>query len=152
MAQVGKIVPVTTVAASQFRSTIAQNAGENLSLDVNNGGFGIRVDSIIRTLQIMSKEDLQWELWFYGKNTYNASADPDVNTRLGWFWFGVSGRQIAATGLYHYYVDGLYIPYRDLDQTGKIHMSLINRSAAAKTAGDAGAVKVVLGLEMALGV
>jgi hypothetical protein len=152
MSQVGKIIPVTTVAATQFRSALAQNAGENLSLDVNSYGVGIRVDSIIRTLQIMSVEDRQWELWFYGKNSFNASVNPDVNTRNGWYWFGVSGRQIGAAGLYHFYVDGLYVPYRDLDQTGKIHMTLINRSAGAKSAGDAGALRVILGIEMALGV
>lgn len=150
--QVGKITTATTVAASQFRAALAQNAGENLSLDVNALGVGIRVDSIIRSIQIASAEDLQWELWFYGKNTYNAPTDPDLNTRLGWYWFGVNGRQLAAAGLYHFYVDGLYIPYRDLDQTGKIHMTLINRSAGAKSAGAAGALRVQLGLEMALGV
>lgn len=150
--QVGKITTVTTVAASQFRSGLAQNAGENLSLDVNAAAVGLRVDSIIRSVMILSAEDRQWELWFYGKNTYNAPTNPDLNFSYGSWWFGVSGRQLAASGLYHFYVDGLYIPYRDLDQTGKIHMTLINRSAAAKTAGDAGALRVALGLEMALGV
>lgn len=149
--QVGKITPVTTSGASQFRSALAQNAAENLSLDVNSYGVGQRVDAIIRTLQITSVEDRQWELWFYGRNTYNTPT-VDSNTRVGWWLFGVAGKQIGAAGLYHYYVDGLYIPYRDLDQTGKIHMSLINRSAGAKSAGDAGALKLTIGIEMALGV
>lgn len=150
--QVGKITTVTTVAASQFRSALAQNAAENLSLDVNNAGVGIRVDSILRSLMIVSVENLLWELWFYGRNTYNAPATPDAQTFLGSWMFGVSGTQIGAAGLYHYYIDGLYIPIKDLDQTGKIHMSLICRSAAGKSAGDAGAIRVQLGLEQTLGV
>lgn len=150
--QVGKITTVTTVAASQFRSALAQNAAENLSLDVNGAGVGIRIDSILRSLMIVSVEDRQWDLWFYGRNTYNAPTTPDAQTFLGSWLFAVSGTQIGATGLFHYYVDGLYIPIRDLDQTGKLHMSLICRSAAGKAAGDAGAIRVQLGLEMALGV
>lgn len=150
--QVGKITPVTTEATSQFRLGLVTAAGENLSLDVNRHGVGIRVDSIIRTMMIVSVQDLMWELWFWSKNTYNSSANPDANLLIGTWLFGVSGMQVGGAGLYHYYVDGLYIPYRDLDQTGKIHMTLVNRSAGAKTAGDAGAVRVQLGLEMTLGV
>lgn len=151
--QVGKITRVTTLASSQFRSALVQNAGENLSLEVQRYGLGQRVDSVIRSVQILSVEDRQWELWFYGKNSYNtAPADPDLNTAYGFWWFGVSGRRIAAVGLYMFYVDGLYIPYTDQDSSSKVHMTLINRSAGAKTAGDAGAIRVQLGLEMALGV
>lgn len=150
--QVGKITVVSTVAASQFRSALAQNAAENLSLDVASSGVGQRVDSILRSIKILSVEDRQWELWFYGRSTYDTSNDPDVNTFRGAWLFGVSGVRIGGAGLYHYYVDGLYIPLKDLDQTSKIHMSLINRSAGAKSAGNAGAIRVALGLEMSLGV
>lgn len=149
--QVGKITTVTTVAATQFRSTLAQNAGESLSLDVNPLALGIRVDAILRTIEVISMEALLWELWFYARNTYNAPPTPDEQTFLGLYAFAAVGKQIGAAGLYHYHADNIYIPLKDLDQTGRVHMSLINRSAGSKTAGDAGAVRVQLGLEMALG-
>lgn len=149
--QVGKITTVVTVAANQFRAGLAQNAGEDLSLQVQSAAVGLRVDSIIRNISIVSVEDRNWELWFWGRNTFNEPT-PDIDTFIGSWLFAVAGKQIGAAGLFHYYVDGLYIPYRDLDQTSKIHMTLVNRSAGAKSAGDAGAIRVQLGLEMALGV
>lgn len=151
--QAGKIVLATTSAASQFRSALAQNAGENLSLDLaaqKLATVGQRVDVLIKSIQIISTEDLQWELWFWGRNTFN-TADPDTNTFRGKWWFAVSGSRIAASGLYIYYVDGLLIPYQDLDQTTKLHMTLVNRSAAAKSADAAGALRVQLGLEITQG-
>lgn len=149
--QVGKITTVTTVAANQLRSALAQNAGEDLSLQVQSAAVGQRVDSIIRNITIVSVEDLNWELWFWGRNTFNEPT-PDIDTFIASWLFAVAGKQIGGAGLYHFYVDGLYIPYKDLDQTSRIHMTLVCRSAAGKSAGDAGAIRVRLGLEMALGV
>lgn len=152
MAQIGKFVLANTVAATQWRSALAQNAAENLSLNVASLGVGLGVNAVIRSIRVLSLEDLQWEFWFFNRNTYDASVDPDTNGFVGSWWFGVSGRRIGAAGLYHYYIDGLMIPYQDLDMTSRLHVALINRSAASKTAGNAGAIQVRFGLEMTLGV
>ncbi len=148
--QTGKILLARTNAATQFRSALAQNAGEPLSLDLAGYSVGQRVDSILRSISVVSMEDRQWDFWFYGRSTMSAGPLVDIPF-IGSWWFGVSGRQYIGTGLYHYYIEGLQIPVRDLDQTSKLHVVLINRSATAKSADDAGQLVVQFGLEMSLG-
>jgi hypothetical protein len=150
VAQTGKVVLVTTDAATQLRAALAQNAALNLSLDISKYAFGSRVDAIIRSLQIVSAENLAWELWFYRKNTYDAGV-ADAVRWCGYWQFGTTAVRIGAAGYYYYYIDGLGIPYIDEDNSSKLHFSLINRSAAAKSANDAGLIKVGAVLEPALG-
>lgn len=151
MAQAGKVAVVSTSAANQFRATLAQNAALFLSLDVNSFGVGQRVDAIIKAIQILSVENLAWEIWFF-RNALQDPANADTNRWMGYWTFVAGGAvRIGAAGLYHYYIDGLGLPYQDEDQTGKIHMALINRSAAGKSAGDAGAIRVQLVIEPTAG-
>ena len=151
MAQAGKVAVVSTNASTQFRATLAQNAALFLSLDVASFGLGQRVDAIIKGIQILSVENLAWELWFFRTAAQDA-ADPNVNRWTGlWTFAAASGLQVGAAGLYHYSVTGLEIPYQDEDGTSKVHMALINRSVGAKSAGDAGRIRVQLVLEPTAG-
>jgi hypothetical protein len=150
MAQAGKRVLIYTDPATDFRAGLAQNAALSLSLDVKRQAVGLRVDCLIRGLSILSVQALTWELWFYRTANYDAAAI-DTNQWIGYWNFGSTPVQIGGAGLFHYYIDGLEIPYVDADSTAKIHMSLINRSAGAKNADDAGAIKVGLIVEPCLG-
>lgn len=150
MAQAGKVVLVTTDAATQLRSALAQNAALYLSLDLKQYAVGARADVMIRALQILSVENLDWELWFFRTSGFD-TADADTNRWCGYWQFGTTAVQIGGAGLYHYYIDGLAIPYQDEDNSSQLHLALINRSAAGKTAGDAGAIKVGVVLEPTLG-
>jgi hypothetical protein len=150
MAQAGKLVVVATDPATQLREAIAQNAALDLSLDVKHFALGARADVIIRALTILSVEALTWELWFYRTGQYDAA--PIASNRwIGYQNFGSSPVRIGAAGLYHYYVNSLAIPYQDEDASSRIHLSLINRSAASKTAGDGGAIKLEITVEPTLG-
>lgn len=150
MAQAGKVAVVSTVAATQLRGALAQNAAAYLSLDVKGYGVGQRVDAIIKALQILSVENLDWELWFF-RNALQDPSNLDLNRWMGYWRFGTTAVRIGGAGLYHYYIDGLGIPYQDEDNTSKIHLALINRSAAEKSADDAGAVRVQLVIEPTAG-
>lgn len=151
MAQAGKVVIARTVASSQFRDALAQNAALFLSLDVKGLALGQRVDALLRGIQIVSVENLSWEIWLFRNAQYNTT-DCDTNKALGrWSFVAATAVRIAGAGLYNYYIEGLQVPVHDEDGTSKVHMALINRSAASKTAGDAGELAISLTLEPQLG-
>ena len=150
MAQTGKVTVVSSVAATQLQAGCAQHAALFLSLDLAAYGLGGRVDSVIRSIGVLSKEGLIWELWFFRTSAQNPT-DLDLDRAYGKYLFAAAGTQIAAAGTFHAYADGLQIPYQDEANTGMLFLALINRSAAAKTAGAAGQVRVQVGLESTLG-
>lgn len=152
MAQAGKQVLAKTVATRDFLGAIAQNAAAFLSLDVKALSVGENVDAILKSVHIVSVEDLDWELWFFRTSgAAGNSTDPDVNSAYGVAVLPSTAVRIGAAGLYHFYLEDLDIPLLDSERTSKIHMALINRAAAGKTAGAAGAVRVALSIEPALG-
>ncbi len=62
------------------------------------------------------------------------------------------GVQLAGAGLYNYYVDGLAIPYQDLDTSSSptppsLHVAIQNVDTVAKSAGAGGAVSVTIWVE-----
>jgi hypothetical protein len=152
MAQPGKRVLARTLTTREFTGTIAQNAAAFASLDVKALSLGENVDALLRAVTIVSMEDLDWELWFFTKTgTAGNSAAPDTNTLIGRVVLPTTALQIAATGLYTFVADALQVQLYDEDRTSKIHMALVNRAAASKTAGAAGAVRVSLSVEPTLG-
>lgn len=154
MAQVGRLVTVTTDKDLQFTDALAQNAEERENVVLPAGisaDYGNCV-SVIRSIAILSDQNLDWELFFWGRNTFGSPTDFDLNSFIGKWRFDMGdGEQIAAAGGYYYYIDGLYIPYRDLDQSSQLHVSLVNRNAIAKLAGATGEIVVKLRLEVELG-
>jgi len=153
MSQAGKRTITRTVSTRDFTGAIAQNAAAFLSLDVKGLGVGSRVDCLLRSVTVVSVEDLDWELWFFTKTgVAGNSADPDVNTLIGRVVLPSTALQIGATGLFTFYSEGLEINIFDDDNTSKIHMALVERAAAGKTAGAAGGVKITLALEQTLSV
>lgn len=151
--QTGKRLIAKTLSTRDFTGSLAQNAGAFVSLDVSGLGVGINVDSLLRAVNVVSMEDLDWELWFFRKTgTAGNDANPDTNALSGLVVLSATAVRIAGAGLYTFYTEGLNIHLFDEDRTSKIHMALINRTAGSKTAGAAGAVKVTLVIEPAMGV
>jgi hypothetical protein len=74
---------------------------------------------------------------------------------LSRYQFGkADGVQFNATGLYNYYVDGLAIPYIDLDTVSStnpappaLHVAIQNVDTTAKSADAAGAIAVTVWIE-----
>lgn len=174
MAQVGSIIRVRTDKDSDFILGIAQNASDTANI-ADPGSLGASCRSIIRGISILSDQNLAWELKFFNTNRFNTdAADLDQVPFIGgWGFQAADGTQIAATGPYYYYIDGLYIPYHCTDfdypsaangnkghgkivngvatPQGQIHMMLINRSATAKNAGATGEIVITLHMEPSLG-
>lgn len=153
MALAGQIHLIRSDKDVHFTGAIAQNAGEAESILFTGDIAPQRYR--IRSLNIISEENLAWEVVFFARSTFNGApqiADIDLYTFLGYFSFGAGDAiRIAATGPYLYYIDGLDIAYEDQDESQTLHLMLVNRSAAAKTAGAAGEVVVQTGVELELG-
>ena len=152
--QPGIVHYVRTLAASQFRAALAQNAIATLDLDpaIQGVSLGPHAACHVVGVQILSAEQLDWGVYLYRKNTYNV-ATIDSNFLAGYWEFVAStARRIAATGPYIYFdASSPQIPYWDEDRLGQIHMGLVNRSAAGKSADDAGAISVRLFLQLGIG-
>lgn len=159
--QAGQLILVRTDPATQFTGALAQNAAATVNLAMNftgpagDGyvdpglGAGKTLKARLRSILIQSRENLDWEVWLWGKNTFNASAtDPAQNFPFGFVALAGSGaKQIAGAGLYTYFVSGVDVPYLDLDVSGQLHLMLVNRAGAGKSAGAAGAVGIQLAFE-----
>lgn len=154
MSQLGQIIALDTDPAANYLDAIATNAMvlENLQLDLSICGTAT-ARSRITGMAIVSVEALDWELWLFRKAA-GVGAGIATNSFIGyWSFLGATAKQIAATGLYYYYIFGLDVPYTDDDPSsvrdatnfaGRFHLGLVNRSAAAKTAGAGGAIKITL--------
>jgi hypothetical protein len=130
------VLTAKSAEATQFTTAIAQNAGEQEDIQLTGGlaGVGGNALNLLLGLAIVSKENLAWEVMLFNKAT-GPNADPAIDSFIGrWTFTTGDSVQIGGTGLFYFYIFGLEVPYRDEDYTGKLHVVLINRSAAAKTA------------------
>lgn len=132
-----------------FVGAIAQNASEEANISLPSALDGIKGNarSRIRSIIIESDENLAWELWFFGKDLFQES-DLDLDYFLGSVTFATGdGLRIGGAGQYCYYREDLDLAYEDFDNSGELHVALVNRSAASKTAGASGEVVVTFYLE-----
>jgi hypothetical protein len=140
---------VRTDKDTHFTGAIAQNAKEDENVVLPGALDGIRGNArgYIKGIMIQSDENLAWELAFWSTDGFE-NTDLDLDTFISrWSFVVADGVRFGGTGQYYYYIEGLKIPYVDEDNTGELHMSLVNRSAAAKTAGAAGEVVVEVYME-----
>ena len=137
-----------TDSLTQFTATIAQNAGVNLDLAMTTpnpvalAGIGGDCRGQLRSLTIASVENLAWEIWLWSSATHGTAAASTVSVIGRWSFVTSDAKQIAGAGDWYYYVDGLDVPVWDADKTGKLHLTLVNRSAASKSADAAGAIVI----------
>lgn len=155
MSQLGQIISLTTDPAAHYTDGIAQNAQdlEDLALDLSICGTPTARCRIVG-LSVVSVQNLDWELWLWRKAA-GAGAGIGADSFIGyWSFLGANAKQIGGAGRYYYFIPGLDIPYTDEDTrderpdplapVGRIHLGLVNRSAVAKLAGDAGMIKITL--------
>jgi hypothetical protein len=156
VAQPGRYTIFRTDSAADFTAALAQNAGLFLNKNLPNG-VGT-APFWVQSIEIISVENLAWELWFFNKTTVALAATDLDGFRGRWSFQAADGVRIAGAGNYHYSIDGLAIPvecsdYRlhTPDKYAQLHVALVNRSAAGKSADIAGAIVVQLALAGGLG-
>lgn len=153
-----------TSSTALFAGALAQNAGLNVRVPLPEAIAAGRVGRcVIEGIQVTSFDQLQWEFWFWRNQQFQApNANPTAESLAGMWQFGGTlggvgnGEQIAGTGLYYYYIDGLGIEYED-DDAGVtsvppgvlgtaspvpqpaagcfLNVTLVNRSAGGKSNG-----------------
>ena len=153
------IVPVSALSGSFFTATLAQNAGLAARILLPEAiGAGRNGMSIIRSIQVTSADQNDWEFWFWSNQGQQQGGHPDLEGLLGFWSFTVAGgdgKRIGGAGNYYYYIDGLSIPYHDDDAHNQpslgtfLNVTLVNRSAGAKTVN--AWFQAVFGLEPTLG-
>lgn len=136
---------VVAPSGTYFAGALAQNAGLLQRIPLPEGiGAGRNARSLIRAIQVISADQLDWEFWFWANKLAQSAGHPDLEAFLGMWSFSTGsgdGKQIGGTGLYHYYIDGLAIPYLDEDGHNEpgagsfLNVTLVNRSAGGKTNG-----------------
>lgn len=132
-----------------FTGALATNAVAtyDLALTPALAGVGGSAKNLVRGITIISVQNLAWEIQLRTSAT-NVSNDPNTDVFLGrWSFAATDAVQNAGAGDWLYYVDGLAVPYRDDDHAGKLHLVLVNRSAAGKNAGATGYLVVRTHLE-----
>lgn len=156
MAQPGRFSVFRTDPAEDFIGAILTNAAIFANLDMI-GAVG-EMPHLVSSLEIVSVQQLAWELWFFSRETTSIPAAPaDDYFRGRWSFQAADGVQIGATGLYHYSIDGLLIPNECEDyrlhpkKHGQFHVALVNRSPTAKLAGPTGAIEINFVVQLGLG-
>lgn len=158
--QAGRITRIRTNSTTDLTAACALNAMITVDIKNNAVGAGGAVKSRVRSLTLMSDQNLAWEINFFGTADYVsliATSFESVHF-LGRYQFqAADGLQIAATGAYYYYIDGLDLAYQDFDfgnkvrnpvaDIGVVHVGVVNRGAGAKNAGATGRLVVGIGIE-----
>jgi hypothetical protein len=150
-----------TDATVQWTGALATNAAATADITLTSyPGYNGQIESILRGITVASVQNLAWEFDFFMSNTYQGSST-NTDTFIGrWSFAATDGVQIAATGDYLYYIDGLEIPLWNTDTaaitggngavagTAQLHIALVNRSATSKIAGASGNITATLWLEV----
>jgi hypothetical protein len=115
---------------ANFTTAIAQNAKEDENLT------GVAANKIrIKRITCQSDENLAWEIQLWETDTFD-DVDLDLDSYKASVIFDTAdAMRIGAANQWYYDSGSLDIPCEDLDGTFELHISLCNRSAAAKTAG-----------------
>lgn len=159
--QLGNTYRVRTISTTHFTGALAQNAAATADLDVpaltntpGVAGAGLTAGKHCRCrvhgVRIISKQNLAWELEFWGASVLGTPGGSDIDKEffLGKFAFvAADGSQATGDTFYHYFVPVLELSYMDIDMTGKVHLRLINRDVTSKQANTNGAVVVELEVE-----
>lgn len=110
----------------------------------------------VRGIVITSVENLAWEVWFFSSATNMGGTMLNANFLAAQYQpiptANAQGAPLSAGGdaFYRYSLNNLLIPYFDQDVAGvspqasfaKLHIRLVQRAAAGKTANAGGAVQV----------
>ena len=144
---------IVTLKGTHFTGGLAQNAIESESIDFPTDWDQLSIDRcLIEGISLQADQALEWDIYVWGTDDYN-SADLDAAELVDQINYpSTSGKRIAGAGQYFYASPTLEIPYRDENNTSKLHISLVNRSVTAKNAGATGEVVVRFTLRPVWGV
>lgn len=112
---------------------------------------------LIRAIEYLAVQNVGLEFDFFGSSV-GPTLDPATDTFIARYQFAsANGVQYNGAGLYRYYVDGLAIPYFDLDTANSVtpptlHVGVQNIDTVAKSADVPGAIACTFWLEPNLGV
>jgi hypothetical protein len=159
--QLGRLLVIDTDPATQFTDAIAQNASEmeNWTPDMALAAAPDCRGRIV-AIAIISDQNLAWEITTWSREAGAAAASVALDSFLGRKAFVVGdGLQIAGAGSWRYFASGLDLPVldedpqadRDTPYAGRLHISLVNRSAGSKNAGATGEIKIRLFIDPTLG-
>ncbi len=130
---------------SHFTGSLAQNAMEVESLLFPSRWRDIDIsECVIEGISIQADQNLEFDVIVFSKASAD-DTDIDLDAFIDFFNFPVTGgKQIAGAGQFYYAspANNVAVPYLDKDNTGKLHVGLVNRSASAKNAGATGEVKI----------
>lgn len=106
-------------------------------------------EGIIESIGLISVQNLAWDIIFYGSDVQYTTIDLDTFIAKQSF-LPADAVNFTGQALYYYGLDGLSIPYRDIDVDGstqaELHVTIVNRSAAAKNAGVTGGLVLIVGI------
>ena len=128
----------------EFTGPIAVNAKEDENL------AGLAANKIVITdVLFEGLENLHFRLLFWSRDSFD-NADVDIDTLLGFVDLDIpnNGFQIGAANQYYLNVTDVNLHYEDEDATNELHISLNCVTAAGKTAGVPGEVKVKIGYKV----
>jgi hypothetical protein len=151
-------VYIRSVAATDFTAVCANNGliTANIPFPANiKNTREILIEGII----IQAKENLIWDCFIFTSSNFN-NANLDLDNYLDWVNFPLAnGKQIAGAGQFYYSAMNLSTRYQDLDRAvvspttdPAVHVGLVCRSAAGKTAGANGQLAVTIIASPILGV
>lgn len=128
----------------EFTGAIILNAkaDENLA--------GLAADKVVITdVMLEGDENLHFYLLFWGTDGFE-DADLDIDSFLGFVELDLpnNGFRIGAANQYYLNVTDLNLHYEDADAGNELHISLLCLTAAGKTAGAAGEVKLSIGYKV----
>lgn len=145
MAQAGNREWVQSRPALDFTGALAQNAVLRARIPLPESiAAGRHGRCIVQSLQIVSADQLDWEVWLFANQLYESTGHPDLECFVGYWRFTTAasdGLQVGSSGFYHYYIPGLGLQYRDEDGHNNpaagcfLNVALVNRSAGSKTNG-----------------
>lgn len=152
--KLGDIYFIDSDKDTHFTGALIQNAIENESIAfpsilTDTGVHGL----LIVGISVQADEQLDWDIILWGKSTFS-STDLDSDNFIDFFNFPTaSGKRIAGANQYYWAspANNVEVFYKDLDNSGKLHVGLVNRNAGAKTAGAAGEIKIRFSVRPILG-
>lgn len=158
--QAGNLFRVASVRTVNFLPALVTNAAQFEDLALPEGLGAGRVGRCrVRGIQIVSVQNLAWEVWLMDRTGGVAGVNCDTAPFRGrWSFVATDGKQIAGAGLFYYYIDGLDIPYQDLDGSNIpvpastfLHLGLVNRDVTPKVINAGGELTIRCMLEPTYG-
>lgn len=134
-----------------FTGALAQNvsASENIALPPQLAGPGGSARNILRAIAVIADQNLNWDVQLFSSSAFS-NANLDLDTYIYNVIFTESGQQRDGAGQFYWTRTGLIVPVWDANNTGVVHLSLVNRSAAGKNAGATGEIVIKLFMEPAM--